>query len=304
MQASHYFHGGSSDHAQSARTIASGIMQSFGIKTHWKGDRCHIEACLDPYEEHVLFFDGGDSIAYTGYCCTYHNKVVPIAFSEIALKWIQHGIIEHYCDMRRWNRRLLGHDHDARISQVLTNLGVPHSRPGFDDVFPKVEAGIKPNATAVVVARHFYQMVEDLDPTITLFGSMARGDHHQDSDIDIIMDANSGPEAIEVITKKIEDLEQTYPDLEIDINLVVGTINLIYQHPTENLQNPDPNAITFAPGNVASPHLGLFTHPPDPALQGGMPSHFMTPHHIVQKFPFGGAVLGLLDLRPCKHMAA
>ena len=308
---SHHFHRDPSrenlNPSEKARAteIAMAVLKAFAITTQQESNRISLDTCTDRYRKSIIFIpqEPPGSVAQTGYCCTYHDTAVPIALSEIALEWREKGLIDRYCDIYRWNRSIKLGQHQAQITEALKKLGIPHTSPGHDHVFPKPVETIHPDPTALFIAKQFQQMIKHYESTVTLFGSRARGDHRPDSDIDLLIDVTDTPEAWETAEAAAYHLEQAHPEVDIDINIVVGTINPIYRHPAENLQNPEPNAITFSSNRTTSNILGIHNQPPQEKLKGGMATHFMVASHLVYKMPHGGTrTLDVLDLKPCNTL--
>ena len=154
---------------------------------------------------------------------------------------------------------------------------------------------------AIQMAHKLQQLTTNLQSTIILFGSRARGDHRVDSDYDLLIHITDTPDSIIHATAAANILANQYPNDEIDFSLVIGDISPIHQTPNDNPNNPLPNAIAFTNNPEQLTQLGMYPTIPLHKPNNAIPCHFMVSSLMVYKLtkPYT-TLLEHLDQHPPK----
>ena len=200
-----------------------------------------------------------------------------IAAAETAIRWKHAGLIDHHCDLYRWNRTSTGNEtQDKLVKGALQLLG----NSTQEEQTPTRHS--TPHRGAVKTARKLLQALNRRQPvrarwTALLIGSKARGNHLPSSDTDILIwqlgqSTNSRLKRAGRIVSQFSSSAA-----KCDIAIVEQWTNPIWSHHSNRPDAPNPpNAVAFAHDTQDLTRLPISTDSKMQHPRAGVPCHILT----------------------------
>ena len=206
------------------------------------------------------------------------------SLTELAIAWKRQGVIDRYCDLGRWSRRIEPWDLREkpqvcdRIRLGCQALGIPLYQEG--EYPPWEQPPHQPCPRAAHIAALAHRSTGDSpDAAVILMGSRGRGDHLEDSDTDIMVALTDEPDAIragrQAAATSRRVAERVLPGAQVDVCIVDRFGKTIWQNRRERLFPGAPSGLVFGhPRAISQMPLGVLWDQPHPS--GGLPFYFLT----------------------------
>ena len=200
-----------------------------------------------------------------------------IAAAETAIRWKHAGLIDHQCDLYRWDRTSTGNETQDRLVRAALQL--------LGDSTQEAQTPVRhstPHRGAVKTARRLLRALNRRQPararwTALLIGSKARGNHLPSSDTDILV-WQPGQSTNSTLKRGCRIVRQfsTYATSR-DIAIVEQWTNPIWAHHSKRPDAPNPpNAVAFAQNPQALAQLPISTDSKMKHPRAGVPCHVLT----------------------------
>ena len=276
---------------EQATAIATRILQAFGleyeVETSQDGIVFHLGKCRHVHGENAEQIDAlrridekteelimplaqANAFSLFGSGNGPNAQVRWAASAETAFAWRNAGLIRNYCDMHHWSRQPSAKT-PASVRLALQELGLKQA------AWPK-NAQV-PDPTANQIAKELLQLLDDPSYAVILFGSRQRGDHTQQSDVDLLVDWSSDwktliPKARRAIAHLQQMRSSNAPKL--DVSIAEQWDDPIWSNPEQKL-NPDGGSATvYAHSAQALKHTPLMLLQVNAPSPNGSPAHFLT----------------------------
>ena len=211
--------------------------------------------------------------------CDPAARAAPV---EIALAWLEAGLIDRLCDFSRWKRALdTSREREAAAAAALAGLGIPvNAGPR-----PWPDRPHSPDPEAAGLARRLHRSLGLQGAAVLLFGSRGRGDHtmYSDTDLMVCVPVEIGPEAraraetgAHGFTRSGETGTPGGPG-NVDLSFPRQWREPLWGHHMEKLLPEPPSGVAFARDLRALSSLPISLRDPGADPTRGAPFHFLAP---------------------------
>ena len=211
--------------------------------------------------------------------CDPAARAAPV---EIALAWLEAGLIDRLCDFSRWKRALdTSREREAAAAEALAGLGIPvNAGPR-----PWPDRPHSPDPEASGLARRLHLSLDPQGAAVLLFGSRGRGDHtmYSDTDLMVCVPGEIGPEAraraetgAHRFTRSGEPGPPGGPG-NVDLSFPRQWREPLWGHHMEKLLPEPPSGVAFARDLRALSSLPISLRDPGADPTRGAPFHFLAP---------------------------
>ena len=273
-----------------ALKIAVTHLEAFGFtcseKTSKMAAETHRGIIIEPdskFPETIWFPNGNwESSTVWENCQNRENEYAILywaALVETAIAWREAGLIDRFCDLGRWGRRIGDRDEkkwpDAcgRIRQGMAALGLPIYGPG--EYQPEIMAEHRPRIKASKLAQEIHRRMDNPGTAVILFGSRGRGTHLPKSDTDILvwMDVSVSDELEKQAAQTAKETEAVQLG-GLDICFVDQWNKNTWNDHRERLMPASPDRLVFASPEMLKKLPISLAGQENP--HGGKPFYFLT----------------------------
>lgn len=272
-----------------ALKIAVTHLEAFGFtcseKTSERVAETHRGIAIEPdsrFSETIWFPHGNWESSTLRNCQNRTNEYAILhwaALVETAIAWREAGLIDVYCDLGRWGRRIGDRDEkkwsDAcgRIRQGMATLGLPIYGPGEHP--PETMTEHRPCIEASKMAQEIHRLMDNPGTAVMLFGSRGRGTHLPKSDTDILVWIDAGvSEELEKRAAQMAKETEAGQLGRVDICFVEEWNENTWNDHRERLMPTSPDGLVFASPEMLKQLPISLAGEEDP--HGGKPFYFLT----------------------------